>query len=52
MNIFLCLNYKGDIRPCFGDGRRLGVNLTYLQEDRRLGTAGALSLFRIARMNP
>ena len=45
VNIFLCLNYKGDmIRAHFGDGRRLGVNLTYLQEDRRLGTAGALSL--------
>ncbi len=45
VNIFLCLNYKGEmIRKHFGDGRRLGVNITYLQEDRRLGTAGALSL--------
>jgi NDP-sugar pyrophosphorylase family protein len=45
LNIFLCLNYKGEIiREHFGDGRRLGVNITYLQEDRRLGTAGALSL--------
>lgn len=45
VNLYLCLNYKGEIiRGHFGDGRRLGVNITYLQEDRRLGTAGALSL--------
>ena len=45
VNIYLCLNYKGEmIREHFGDGRRLGVHITYLHEDRRLGTAGALSL--------
>jgi dTDP-glucose pyrophosphorylase len=45
VNLFLCLNYKGEmIREHFADGRRFGVNITYLQEDRRLGTAGALSL--------
>lgn len=45
VNLFLCLNYKGEmIREHFSDGRRFGVNITYLQEDRRLGTAGALSL--------
>ncbi len=45
INIYLCLNYMGDkIREHFGDGSTLGVNITYLQEDRRLGTAGALSL--------
>ena len=45
VNIHLCLNYKGEvIREHFGDGHHLGVNITYLQEDRRLGTAGALSL--------
>lgn len=45
VHIYLCLNYKGDvIREHFGDGRKLGVRITYLQEDRRLGTAGALSL--------
>lgn len=44
-NLFLCLNYKGEIiRDHFGDGSRFGVNITYLEEDRRLGTAGALSL--------
>ena len=45
INIHLCLNYMGDkIREHFGNGGALGVNITYLQEDRRLGTAGALSL--------
>lgn len=44
-NIFLCLNYMGEvISEHFGDGSGLGVNITYLREDRRLGTAGALSL--------
>lgn len=44
-DIYLCLNYKGDmIRDYFGDGSSLGVHITYLEEDRRLGTAGALSL--------
>jgi dTDP-glucose pyrophosphorylase len=45
VHLYLCLNYKGDvIRKHFGDGRKFGVRITYLQEDRRLGTAGALSL--------
>ena len=53
VNIFLCLNYKGDvIRQHFGDGRRLGVNITYLNEDRRLGTAGALSLLPERPLEP
>jgi len=44
-NIHLCLNYKGQmIRDYFGDGGHLGVNIDYVTEDRRLGTAGALSL--------
>lgn len=44
-NIYLCLNYKGDlIREHFADGSRFGVSITYIEEDRRLGTAGALSL--------
>jgi len=44
-NIYLCLNYKGEmIREHFGDGSRFDVDITYIEEDRRLGTAGALSL--------
>lgn len=44
-NIYLSVNYKSEvIRDHFGDGRDFGVSIEYLVEDRRLGTAGALSL--------
>jgi len=43
--IFLSVNYKAEmIRDHFGDGERWGVQLGYLHENARLGTAGALSL--------
>lgn len=43
--IFLSVNYKAEmIRDHFGAGERWGVQLDYLHEDTRLGTAGALSL--------
>jgi dTDP-glucose pyrophosphorylase len=42
---YLSVNYMADmIRDHFGDGSRWGVEIRYLEEDRRLGTAGALSL--------
>ncbi|WP_317964085.1 nucleotidyltransferase family protein [Methylocaldum szegediense] len=42
---YICLNYKGDmIRGHFGDGRRWGAQITYIEERQRMGTAGALSL--------
>ena len=42
---YFCVNYKSDvIQDHFGDGSDLGVNITYLNEDKRMGTAGALSL--------
>ena len=44
-NIFLCINYKGDmIQEYFGDGSNWDVNIKYLTEPKRLGTAGALRL--------
>lgn len=44
-DIFLSVNYKSDvIREHFGDGLNLGVSITYLLEEQRLGTAGALAL--------
>lgn len=44
-NIYLCINYKGEmIRQHFGNGSRFGVNIQYIEENERLGTAGALSL--------
>lgn len=43
----LSLNYRGDmIKNHFGNGQHLGVDITYLEEDTPLGTAGALSLMQ------
>ena len=42
---FISVNYKAEmIKDYFGSGERWGVNIEYLQETERLGTAGALSL--------
>lgn len=44
-NLFVCINYLGSmIRDRIGDGARWGISITYLEEERPLGTAGALSL--------
>lgn len=43
--VFISINYLGHlIRDYFGDGSKFGVDIRYLVEDKRLGTAGALSL--------
>ncbi|AOV08502.1 nucleotidyltransferase family protein [Sporosarcina ureilytica] len=45
INFVLCVNYKKDmIMDYFQDGSHLGVNIEYIEETKRLGTAGALSL--------
>jgi dTDP-glucose pyrophosphorylase len=45
VNITISLNYKGEmIKDYFGDGSNFGVNIDYIEENMRLGTAGALSL--------
>lgn len=42
---YISLNYRGEmIRNYFGDGSRWGADIRYIYEDKRLGTAGALSL--------
>ena len=42
---FIAVNYKAEmIREHFGDGSAWGVEIGYLEENERLGTAGALSL--------
>jgi dTDP-glucose pyrophosphorylase len=47
VNITISLNYKGElIREYFKDGSDFGVNIDYLEETSRLGTAGALSLLQ------
>jgi dTDP-glucose pyrophosphorylase len=44
-DIILSVNYKANmIKEYFKDGKELGVNISYIQEEKRLGTAGALSL--------
>jgi dTDP-glucose pyrophosphorylase len=41
----ISVNYKADmLMDYFGDGKDFGVEIIYLKEDRRLGTAGALGL--------
>lgn len=41
----LSVNYKKEyIETHFGDGSEFGVEISYLPEEKRLGTAGALSL--------
>lgn len=44
-NITLCVNYKSEvIKNYFQDGSKFGVNIEYIHEKKRMGTAGALSL--------
>lgn len=44
-NFILSVNYKKEmIQNYFQDGGAFGVNITYIEEDKRMGTAGALSL--------
>ena len=46
-NIVMCLNYKSEIiQDYFGDGSEFGVNIEYILEEKRMGTAGALSLLK------
>jgi dTDP-glucose pyrophosphorylase len=45
VKFFISVNYKAEmIRDYFGDGTTWGVEIEYLHEEERLGTAGALSL--------
>lgn len=47
VNIVLCVNYKSKvIQDYFKDGSTFGVNIEYIFEDKRMGTAGALSLLK------
>jgi dTDP-glucose pyrophosphorylase len=49
----LSVNYRAaQVEEHFGDGRRLGVAISYLREDEFLGTAGALSLLPDAPSEP
>ncbi len=44
-NFVFCVNYHAEmIQEFFGNGRQLGVSIEYVQENKPLGTAGALGL--------
>jgi len=46
-DIIVSLGYKGDkIKEYFGNGKRFGVSITYIEEEEALGTAGPLNLAR------
>ena len=43
----ICVNYKSKIiKDYFGNGKKFGVKIEYIEEKKRMGTAGALSLLR------
>lgn len=43
--VYLAINYLGKIiESHFGNGRAFGIEIEYLRETKRMGTAGALSL--------
>ena len=47
VNIVMCVNYKSQIiQDYFGDGSKFGINIEYVLEEQRMGTAGALSLLK------
>jgi dTDP-glucose pyrophosphorylase len=49
----IALNYKGEqIRNYFGNGLTMGVDITYIEEKQRMGTAGALGLLESAPDEP
>lgn len=46
-NIVLSVSYKAEmIKNYFGDGTNFGVKIEYVNEDKRMGTAGALTLMK------
>ena len=52
-DIVISINYKGEmIKEYFGDGEAFGVCISYIEEQRRLGTAGALSLLEFTTDDP
>lgn len=44
-DLYMCVNYKAEmIEGHFGDGANWDVNIAYIKEEERRGTAGALAL--------
>jgi dTDP-glucose pyrophosphorylase len=52
-NITMCLGYKSNvIQDYFRDGGDFGANINYIVEEKRMGTAGALTLLEKRLGNP
>jgi len=52
-NFVICVNYKSKIiQDFFGNGSKFGVKIEYIHEKTRMGTAGALSLFKKKTKEP
>lgn len=50
---YISVNYKAEvIKSYFQDGSEFGIEIKYIEEDKRLGTAGALSLIKDKIENP
>lgn len=50
---YISVNFNAEkIMQYFGDGKKWGVEIKYLHEDKRLGTAGALSLINETFQEP
>ena len=46
-DIIISIGYKGEhIKEYFGDGKQLGVNISYVEESTPMGTAGPLNMLR------
>lgn len=53
VDIVMCVGYKSNIiQDFFSDGSRFGANIEYILEEKRMGTAGALSLLNIRLEEP
>lgn len=52
-NFYFAVNYRAEmIKKYFGDGSKFGVKIQYLNEEKRMGTAGALSLLTATQKEP
>ena len=52
-NFMISLNYKGEIiEDYFEDGKKFGVNIEYIRETKKLGTAGSIALVKEKFIKP
>ena len=52
-NFIISINYKGEIiEEYFKDGKKFGVNIEYIRETKKLGTAGSIALVKEKFIKP